>query len=293
MDDKSKIVNETAPLSANKVNQSNLSKQGVPVSQQQDNQAQHQLTNKHRCVTANSSKKYRTKDLVEPLATTNIDNNNNASKTKLDQNKNSGVAESIQLKPVTQTNSNVNKNETDPSQVKIEIPNRSDLPTNTNFNKDNAAQSLDSASKCRFNICSSIAKIDRKALKRPIPCIFAWILLVGATGVYYFILARHLFKLFDNNLIYWSAIISAQSLIFIYVVINFVIATFRDPGKYPKTVIAPDDPNFNDDTKSPLYKVILIKNVQTKLKWCSVCKLFYTKKKLIRKTLFHFFIYIY
>lgn len=113
-----------------------------------------------------------------------------------------------------------------------------------------------------------VKKINGKAIKRPIPCLFAFTLLISATASYYSLVAPELLRLIDEY--HWFALVSCQSALFLYVLVNFMIAVLIDPGRFQKFVIAPDDPNFNDDTKSPLYKTISIKNTAVKIKWCSV-----------------------
>ena len=116
----------------------------------------------------------------------------------------------------------------------------------------------------------NFSKINRKTLKRPLPCLFAWTLLIGTTGAYFALVTPKLLILLEENYFYWLSIIAAQSIIFLYVLVNFLIATLRDPGRFPKVIISPDDPSFNDDTKSPLYKSVTIRKTQVKIKWCSV-----------------------
>jgi hypothetical protein len=116
----------------------------------------------------------------------------------------------------------------------------------------------------------NFSKINRKTLKRPLPCLFAWTLLIGTTGAYFAMVSPKLLELLEFNYIYWFSVIGSQSIIFLYVLVNFLIATLRDPGRFPKVIISPDDPSFNDDTKSPLYKTVTIKKTQVKIKWCSV-----------------------
>ena len=112
-------------------------------------------------------------------------------------------------------------------------------------------------------------KVTKKTLKRPLPCLFAWTLLISATGVYFAFVSTELLSILDDFK-YWIVIVVLQCVLFTYVVTNFLIATLRDPGRFPKVIILPDDPNFSDDTKSPLYKTITIEKVNIKIKWCSV-----------------------
>lgn len=116
-------------------------------------------------------------------------------------------------------------------------------------------------------------KQTRKAIKRPFPCLFAWTLLISTTGCYFALCAPDLLIVMDN-FYYWIAIMVMQCIIILYAVVNFLIATLRDPGRFPKYIMNDDDPNFADDTKSPLYKAITIKKAQVKIKWCSTCNFY-------------------
>lgn len=112
-------------------------------------------------------------------------------------------------------------------------------------------------------------KQTRKAIKRPIPCLFAWTLLIGTTGSYFALIAPELLIVLNNDFYFWIPMMATQCFFILYATINFIIATLRDPGRFPKYIMADDDP-LNDDTKSPLYKTITIKKAQVKIKWCSV-----------------------
>ena len=210
--------------------------------------------------------KYKTKDLNVNTDLKSFDNNN---------------GNNIQLK-------NLSKKEgdgVDANQVKINlIDNTNNTNNNSNLNNldvkilSNSKSSLSQHNRkklCEFNW----SKINAKTLKRPLPCLFAWTLLIGATGCYYALVSTQLLNILDDFFL-WSGIIGLQSIIFLYVVINFLIAIFRDPGRFQKIIISPDDPNFNDDTKSPLHKTVTIIKTQVKIKWCSVSVFFLAQVKL-------------
>ncbi|RNA30272.1 palmitoyltransferase ZDHHC5-like [Brachionus plicatilis] len=116
-------------------------------------------------------------------------------------------------------------------------------------------------------------KVNWSAIKRPLPCLFAWSLLISSTGAYCSLVVPRLIDLLDD-FYHWASILVAQSILFLYVVVNFLVAIFRDPGRFPKVVISPDDPTFNDDTKSPLYKTVMIKKNNVKIKLCSTCNFY-------------------
>ena len=167
--------------------------------------------------------KYKTKDLNVNTDLKSFDNNN---------------GNNIQLK-------NLSKKEgdgVDANQVKINlIDNTNNTNNNSNLNNldvkilSNSKSSLSQHNRkklCEFNW----SKINAKTLKRPLPCLFAWTLLIGATGCYYALVSTQLLNILDDFFL-WSGIIGLQSIIFLYVVINFLIAIFRDPGRFQKIII--------------------------------------------------------
>ena len=133
-----------------------------------------------------------------------------------------------------------------------------------------SSSSLSGGKRTRF--CCS--REQRKAIKRPLPCLFAWIILVAATGAYFCLVTPQLYEAIGGDLIHWLVIVGIQALLFFYCVLNFLIAMVRDPGRFQKYVIMPDDPNFADDTKSPLYKSIAVRQTTVKIKWCSTCNFY-------------------
>ena len=151
------------------------------------------------------------------------------------------------------------------------------LAKNASLQKSPSAASNRKASRACFAACRNVTaeecKQTRKAIKRPIPCLFAWSLLIGTTGCYFAICAPELLIVLNNDLNFWLPAMGTQCFFVLYSVINFIIATLRDPGRFPKYIMADDDP-LNDDQKSPLYRTITIKRAQVKIKWCSVSYLF-------------------
>jgi hypothetical protein len=174
----------------------------------------------------------------------------------------------------------LNKNgDTNLAEVKIEMKNINKNNFNNNINAQSTNQEVqikihstsmtslnDSHNRRKKKSCCK--RINRKAIKRPLPCIFAWIMLLGATGAYSYLVTPLFIKLVEFYTAY--SILLVQFIIFFYTCLNFMIAIFRDPGRFEKYVIRPDDPNFADDTKSPLYKSIQIRKSTVKIKWCSV-----------------------
>ena len=187
------------------------------------------------------------------------------------------------IKNINSSNANVNTTFTNLNsdyQIKINLVDNNPA---ANVNGGNGpggglanGQRSGSARRC-FCSCSRTqctkesTKQTRKKIKRPLPCLFAWSLLIATSGAYFIFVSRTLLEeVLAKDLVSWTAIISLQIVILSYVIINFLIAIFRDPGRFQKIVIPPDDPTFNDDNKCPLYRSITIKKASVKTKWCSV-----------------------
>ncbi|XP_011632168.1 palmitoyltransferase ZDHHC5 isoform X1 [Pogonomyrmex barbatus] len=100
---------------------------------------------------------------------------------------------------------------------------------------------------------------------RYLPATFAWTILLGTTA---------LFFIFPSNYFVsrWGLWVPAlQGVITFFVVINFSLATFMDPGVIPK---APPDEDREDDFRAPLYKSVEINGITVRMKWCVTCKFY-------------------
>ncbi|CAH0548147.1 unnamed protein product [Brassicogethes aeneus] len=105
-------------------------------------------------------------------------------------------------------------------------------------------------------------KCDLKT--RYIPATFAWTLLIVATTLFFYYPARF----FLNNHPWVPA---CQGVITFFVIANFTLATFMDPGIIPK---APPDEDREDDFRAPLYKNVDINGITVRMKWCVTCKFY-------------------
>ncbi|XP_074643991.1 palmitoyltransferase ZDHHC8B-like isoform X2 [Tubulanus polymorphus] len=104
-----------------------------------------------------------------------------------------------------------------------------------------------------------------KCSTKVIPATVAWSLLLGATVLFFVFGCPYL------ALVYTLAIPIYQGIISIFVIANFAMATFMDPGTYPK---AHDDEVRDDDFRAPLYKNIDISGITVRMKWCTTCQFY-------------------
>ncbi|CAG9824914.1 unnamed protein product [Phaedon cochleariae] len=105
-------------------------------------------------------------------------------------------------------------------------------------------------------------KCDLKT--RYIPATFAWTLLIVATTLFFYYPAQYYIS--DHP---WVP--AYQGVITFFVLANFTLATFMDPGVIPK---APPDEDREDDFRAPLYKNVDINGITVRMKWCVTCKFY-------------------
>ncbi|XP_059175961.1 palmitoyltransferase ZDHHC5-B-like [Physella acuta] len=97
-----------------------------------------------------------------------------------------------------------------------------------------------------------------------IPATCAWSLIIVCTALYFAFVCRYLIE-------YSFAFPVVQGVITMFMMLNLCLSTFMDPGIFPR---APDDEAKDDDFRSPLYKNIEIRGVQTRMKWCTTCQFY-------------------
>ncbi|EGI62864.1 Putative palmitoyltransferase ZDHHC5 [Acromyrmex echinatior] len=101
---------------------------------------------------------------------------------------------------------------------------------------------------------------------RPLPATFAWIVLLISTALFF------IFPCWNYYVSRWGLWVPIlQGVITFFVVINFSLATFMDPGVIPK---APPDEDREDDFRTPLYKSVEINGITVRMKWCVTCKFY-------------------
>ncbi|KAG6798277.1 palmitoyltransferase ZDHHC5 isoform X1 [Apis florea] len=100
---------------------------------------------------------------------------------------------------------------------------------------------------------------------RYLPATFAWTALLSTTTLFFcFPCQYYVFR--------WGTWVPAlQGVITFFVLANFTLATFMDPGVIPK---APPDEDREDDFHAPLYKNVEINGITVRMKWCVTCKFY-------------------
>ncbi|KAM3957574.1 LOW QUALITY PROTEIN: zinc finger DHHC-type containing 8 [Aphomia sociella] len=105
-------------------------------------------------------------------------------------------------------------------------------------------------------------KCDLKT--RYIPATFAWTLLLGTTFLFFYFPCQYYLHKHQ-----WVP--AYQGVITFFVLANFTLATFMDPGVIPK---APPDEDREDDFRAPLYRSVDINGITVRMKWCVTCKFY-------------------
>uniref|UniRef100_A0A3Q3QTW7 Palmitoyltransferase n=1 Tax=Monopterus albus TaxID=43700 RepID=A0A3Q3QTW7_MONAL len=100
---------------------------------------------------------------------------------------------------------------------------------------------------------------------RYVPVSAATFFLVGSTTLFFCFTCPWLSEHFS------LAVPIYNGVIFLFVLANFCMATFMDPGIFPR---AEEDEDKEDDFRAPLYKTVEIRGIQVRMKWCSTCRFY-------------------
>ncbi|XP_053548314.1 palmitoyltransferase ZDHHC5 [Bombina bombina] len=98
-----------------------------------------------------------------------------------------------------------------------------------------------------------------------IPVSAATVFLVGSTTLFFIFTCPWLSMEVSPALSAYNAVM------FLFVLANFSMATFMDPGIFPR---ADEDEDKEDDFRAPLYKTVEVRAVQVRMKWCSTCRFY-------------------
>ncbi|KAI7810642.1 putative zinc finger protein [Triplophysa rosa] len=100
---------------------------------------------------------------------------------------------------------------------------------------------------------------------RYVPVSAATAFLVGSTTLFFCFTCPWLSEQFS------VAVPIYNGIMFLFVLANFCMATFMDPGIFPR---AEEDEDKEDDFRAPLYKTVEIRGIQVRMKWCSTCRFY-------------------
>ncbi|XP_041424954.1 palmitoyltransferase ZDHHC5 isoform X3 [Xenopus laevis] len=98
-----------------------------------------------------------------------------------------------------------------------------------------------------------------------VPVAAATVFLVGSTTLFFIFTCPWLSVEVSLALPAYNAVM------FLFVLANFSMATFMDPGIFPR---AEEDEDKEDDFRAPLYKTVEVRGVQVRMKWCSTCRFY-------------------
>jgi len=105
-----------------------------------------------------------------------------------------------------------------------------------------------------------------KAKTKFLPAAFAWCLLLTCTSLFFAYPGRWYF----DGQHRWLVLVY-QGLVTLFVVMNFSLATFMDPGVIPR---AKSHEDKYDDFRAPLYKNVEINGITVRMKWCVTCQFY-------------------
>ncbi|TRY54713.1 hypothetical protein DNTS_031242 [Danionella cerebrum] len=100
---------------------------------------------------------------------------------------------------------------------------------------------------------------------RFVPVAAATAFLVGATTLFLCFTCPWLAERFSSSILFYNVVI------FLFTLANFCMATFMDPGIFPR---AEEDEDKEDDFRAPLYKTVEVRGVQVRMKWCATCRFY-------------------
>lgn len=105
-----------------------------------------------------------------------------------------------------------------------------------------------------------------KCSMRFLPALAAWVILIGSTAAFFLYLGQYL----QDK--YHFPVFAVQGVITFFVVANFLLAEFMDPGRLYRA--DPDEYKDEDPQKAPYIKVVQIDETTVRMKWCVTCQFY-------------------
>jgi len=99
-----------------------------------------------------------------------------------------------------------------------------------------------------------------------LPALCAWLLLIACTAIFFACASSYLSEKHSPVILIYEAVVS------LFVVVNFAMATFMDPGTFPRAT--EDEVKSGGETRAPLYKSIDVNGMSIRMKWCSTCQFY-------------------
>jgi len=99
-----------------------------------------------------------------------------------------------------------------------------------------------------------------RSISRRLPCILAWSLLLLLSSLYFVFVCPQI--IVDLSI----GVGITQCVVLLFVINNFVLATFMDPGRYARA-----QPDETDDSETTFHKTVEIHGAQCRMKWCQTC----------------------
>ncbi|XP_003745614.1 probable palmitoyltransferase ZDHHC8 [Galendromus occidentalis] len=100
---------------------------------------------------------------------------------------------------------------------------------------------------------------------RFVPAFFSWLLLIVATAIFFIFPCQALAEQYNLT------VYIVQGIVTCFLVINFALTTFTNPGIIPKEKCQANDA---DEFRFPLFKNTQINGVSVHLKWCTTCQFY-------------------
>lgn len=100
-----------------------------------------------------------------------------------------------------------------------------------------------------------------------LPALAAWTILLCSTAAFFIYPCQYLQAKYNQVPIY-----AIQGAITFFVIANFLLAEFLDPGRLPRA--DPDEYKDEDPQKAPYIKVIQVHETTVRMKWCVTCQFY-------------------